>query len=246
MESFTFEEDEIISSNTFNPDQLYTAFKKEIIILSADGLKAAVIFFKRMKIIKDKMKACQVNPIPLKLYDVEVNVVNTYASGQIMPDVRDTDFTLNRLSGCFARYVYDQYMNSDSSTRLMIQESIKNPLAIVKGVRADNFKLYMAFSAGSEMFLDTFGLLPLAITLRRIESDDAPASVLNKVLKQRLRGMQAIDWQKDSTVKELKDAMVVVNSVSWKHSKISDESINFLKKAGVAAQTLNKIKKGLE
>ncbi|AIN55743.1 nucleocapsid protein N [Pacui virus] len=246
MDNFIFETDDVINSNTFNPEELYAMFRRDLIPLSSDGIKVAAIFFKRMKVIKDRMKSCQTLMIPLKLFDMEFTVVNTYGAIVERLDVKDSDFTLNRLSGCLARYVYEVYMESDQTQKALIKESIKNPLAIVKGVRPDDFKLYMAFSAGTEMFLDTFGLLPLAITLRRVETDDAPSSVLNKVLKQRLGGMQAIEWQKPGNVKLLKEAMIAVNAVSWRHSKVTDEAIDFLKKAGIAISTITKIRKGAE
>ncbi|AIN55746.1 nucleocapsid protein N [Rio Preto da Eva virus] len=244
MEAFNFETDDVITSNTFNPEVLYQSFTIEVMQASSDPIKVATIFFKRMKSIKDKMKQVTMRNIPMKFFDVEVTVVNTYNNTFGDPAIGDSDYTLNRLSGCLARFVFESYTSGNAAQRLMILGSVKNPLAIVKGVRTENFKLYMAFSAGAEMFLDTFGLLPLAITLRRVEADDAPASVLHKVLKQRLDGMPAVEWQKPATVSKLKDAMAAVAGLSWKHSKLSDESVDFLKKAGVAAQTLAKIKRG--
>ncbi|QCI62737.1 nucleoprotein [Caimito virus] len=241
---FSFETDDNTVENTFNPEELYDQFKTEMESNTNDWLKVATIFFKRMKTMKDRMKVAPIVVITAKFFDIEFTLCNTYNQNAGDQKVGDLEYTLNRLSGCMARFTFEKYEAADRTTRETIQATIKNPLAIVKGVRPDNFKLYMAFSAGTEMFMSKFSLLPLAIILRRIDTDDAPATIAGKALKQRLDSIAAIDWQKDVNVGALKDAMAVVGGVSWKHSKITEDSLNFLKKAGVSAMVLSKIKKG--
>ncbi|AIN55749.1 nucleocapsid protein N [Tapirape virus] len=241
---FIFEEDDNITISSFNPDTLYEHFVVLMTSGTSDWLKAATIFFKKMKLIKEKMKISNIAMIPLKLGDLDIDVVNTYNPNAGEQRVGELSYTLNRLSGCMARYTLEEYEKGSKELQEKIQLAIKNPLAIVKGVRPDNFKLYMAFSAGAEMFLSKFSLFPLAIMLRRIDSDDAPAAIAGKVLKQRLDAVAAIDWQNEKNVGLLKTAMAVVGGVSWKHSKVTEESLSFLAKAGVAKHILTKIKKG--
>ncbi|QLA47052.1 N [Moriche virus] len=215
--------------NPFVPDLAYNVFVKEHArFLIPDNIR---IFFLRAYDAKQKLKTTSAREVTLKFGTAIFKVKNNHNERNANIEVEPEDLTLHRISGFLARYVKDSLV--DPVTGAMLRTAIINPIAESNGITWENGDdVYLSFFPGTEMFLDKFKLLPLAIGIYRVQQKQMKAEFLKKHLRQQCGSVPASQWM--TTRKEdVKQAVSLIAALPWGKAGLSAAARSFLADFGI-------------
>nr|QYW05748.1 MAG: nucleocapsid protein [Peribunyaviridae sp.] len=171
--------------------------------------------------------------LTLKFSTWTVEVINNHYPGNRDTQIADSDLTLHRISGYFAKYVLISYLETNTLGKAEICATIVNPIAESHGIRwTAGAEVYLSFFPGTEMFLDKFNFYPLAIGIYRVKKGMMDAQFLKKTLRQRYDGQTADQWMQSKTEDVMK-AVRVLESLPWGKSGLSEAARQFLNKFGI-------------
>ncbi|QLA47065.1 N [Itimirim virus] len=229
--SFEFEEEDNASGkNAFVPEEAYAIFLNENAAqINVDNIR---IFFLRAYDAKQKLKRTEARAAALKFGTMKLLIMNNHNPAYTNARLQPTDLTLHRVSGYLARYLKD-VMSGNVAGRIEIHKKIINPIAESVGISWENGDdIYLSFFPGTEMFLEKFKLLPLAIGIYRVQQKDMDAEFLKKHLRQQYGDIPASQWML-SMKDDVKNALAIVSKLPWGRAGMSAAARNFLADFGI-------------
>ncbi|AKO90189.1 nucleocapsid protein [Orthobunyavirus guajaraense] len=215
--------------NPFVPDLAYAKFVRDHgAVLTPDNVR---IFFLRAYDAKQKLKTTTARTANLKFGTATFTVKNNHNERNANIEVEAEDLTLHRISGFLAKYTKESMVDENAAD--MIREKIVNPIAESLGISWDNGDdVYLSFFPGTEMFLDTFKMLPLAIGIYRVQQKQMKAEFLKKHLRQQYGGLPASQWMSIRKA-DVKNAVTLISSLPWGKAGLSAAARSFLADFGI-------------
>ncbi|AJD77608.1 nucleocapsid [Buffalo Creek virus] len=193
-------------------------------------------FFKNVAKAKAQLRMKSKRQVTMKFGDLEVVIHNNNYPGYQNNELSTADLTLHRLSAYLIKYAADEVkeaMRANNRAQAAVWKGLILPLSLSHGVTWEHgYVLYMSFTPGAEMFMDTFMFYPVAIGIYRAKQDPEQAQYLKKALRQRYAGQKAEVWM----VKHQKDVQAAVEEVAklpWTKSSMSEAARQFLAKFGI-------------
>ncbi|AHY22356.1 nucleocapsid protein [Buttonwillow virus] len=231
MSEFIFNDVPQRSTSTFDPEAAYVAFEAQY--RASLSVSVARIFFLNQKKAKDRLRQTSQPNVNLTFGQSVFPVVNNHFPQFQSNPVPDNGLTLHRLSGYLARWLMDQIRVGGSVREAEIRGAIVIPLAEIKGCTwNDGNAMYLAFAAGTEMFLQTFTFFPLAIEMQRVLKDGMDVNFMKKVIRQRYGTLTAEQWMRQE-VTAVTAAFNAVGLLPWARSGFSPVAREFLRNFGI-------------
>ncbi|AMR98955.1 N [Guaratuba virus] len=216
----------------FRPVEAYQAFiTAHEQDLTFDSIR---VFFLRAREAKSKLRGADGANILLTFGTWRVKVVNNHNPKFARSDIESSALTITRISGFLAKYCLDIMNGSDEETKALCKSRVLNPIAEARGITWDTAgpQVYLAFAPGTEMFLDDFKFLPLAIAIYRVQQKEMDPSFLQKVLRQYYGTLSSEEWMKQKK-KLVKEAVARVSKLPWGQKGLSGPAKDFLKEFGI-------------
>ncbi|AXY55024.1 nucleoprotein [Ananindeua virus] len=216
--------------NSFIPTEAYAVFLNEYAAnLTMENIR---IFYLRAYDAKQKLKTTDVRSATLKFGTVKFLVKNNHHDRNANMEIDPHDLTLHRISGFMARYL-KHLIDTDRLASAEIQKYIINPIAEALGITWDHGELiYLSFFPGTEMFLEEFKMLPLAIGIYRVQQKQMKAEFLKKHLRQQYGDMPASQWMALKKT-EVQNALATVSKLPWTRAGLSAAARTFLAEFGI-------------
>nr|AIL54640.1 nucleocapsid protein [Trivittatus virus] len=232
MSELVFYDAPSTGANGFDPDAGYVAF-----IAAHAGsydLSAVRIFFLNAAKAKNALSRRPEGKVSIKFGEWSVEVVNNHFPGNRNNPIGNNDLTIHRISGYLARWVLEEFKGQDDEAQKdIIRSTIVNPIAESNGIHWDSgADAYLSFFPGTEMFLESFDFLPLAIGIYRVKNGMMDVQYLKKALRQRYGTMTADKWMSTKTTVIAK-TLKRVESFKWGKGGLSEAARAFLSKFNV-------------
>nr|WIM48927.1 nucleocapsid protein [Guama virus] len=229
--TFEFEERNVAQGrNNYIPSEAYTVFLNEhAASLTVENMR---VFFLRAYDAKQKLKNTEARSATLKFGTARFLVRNNHHDRNANMELEPNDLTLHRISGYLARFL-KHLIDTDRAAAAQIQKNIVNPIAESLGITWDHGDLiYLSFFPGTEMFLEDFRMIPLAIGIYRVQQKQMKAEFLKKHMRQQYGDMPASQWM---TLKkaDVQNALTLVSKLPWTRAGLSAAARNFLAEFGI-------------
>ncbi|QLA47099.1 N [Mirim-like virus] len=226
-----FEERNITAgTNSFVPDDGYAYFLNEYSAqINFDSIR---IFYLRAKDAKLKLRTTRAKMAALKFGTMKLMIVNNHHPDNEATELQPHDLTLHRVSGYLARYLKEK-MTTNTAARIEIHNKIVNPIAESVGITwTTGDDIYLSFFPGSEMFLEVFRMLPLAIGIFRVQQNQMKPEFLKKHLRQQYGDIPSSQWM-ISMKEDVKAAVTLVSKLPWGKAGLSAAARSFLGEFGI-------------
>ncbi|ALP92133.1 nucleocapsid protein [Mahogany hammock virus] len=229
--TFEFEERSVAAGrNNFVPEDAYGIFLNEhAASLTVGNMR---IFFLRAYDAKQKLKTTEARAATLKFGTARFVVRNNHHDRNANLEIAPNDLTLHRISGYMARFL-KHLIDTDRLAAAEIHKNIVNPIAEAVGITWEHGEtVYLSFFPGTEMFMEDFKMLPLAIGIYRVQQKQMKAEFLKKHLRQQYGDMPASQWMvlKKS---EVQNALTLVSRLPWARAGLSAAARTFLAEFGI-------------
>ncbi|CAM97978.1 nucleocapsid protein [M'Poko virus] len=217
-------------SSTYDPEVAYAKQKRvHTTGLSYDHIR---ILYKRRKNKTSPTKTTEWERT-VKLGDGKNTADKTNFPGNSKNPGTDDGPTPNRLRKTLPRYLLKKKMKVSEPEKLIIKSKISNQGAEKNGINGkDGEEINNSFIPGTEMFLGTFRVYPLAIGIYKVKSKEREPKYLEKTKRQRNMGQKAANWTVSKWT-EVQSALTVVSSLGWKKTNVSAAARDFLAKFGI-------------
>nr|QCY54406.1 nucleocapsid protein [Umbre virus]QCY54409.1 nucleocapsid protein [Umbre virus] len=231
----TYEDTQDVNRSTYNPADEYDTFVgvyREF--LTIDNIRIFFINAAKAKAAMAKLKA---ETVEVSFGTLVVKLVNNHRIGQAQREVADDELTLHRLSGYIAKYTLHLYKNAKKAgEREAITTKIVNPISAKMGFQwSVGPEIYLSTLPGTEMFLDTFKMFPLAFILVRVKRGEIKVEMAKKAMRQKYGDKDASEWLQED-IETVKGAIKTVEKLKPTLTGLAASMTVFLQQLGINAK----------